>query len=245
MRYTRGLIILFVTVFCANAFAQEKQVDTASTTRVSANMVDYFNKSVGRQSRIYTGPIFQPYKFVSKTNANCKDSVNFNLGWVNYENAVYNNVLFIYDINRDILIAQLYNNFTKYVLISDKVSEFGLLGHHFIRLVPDEPNKQMYTGFYDELYRNKMQLLARRAKTIQEENVGNFMQNYFVNKPTEYYIKLHGKYYKIGSQSSILNVLKDKKQELTKYLKDNNISYKDDSEQAMVLLAAYYDRITN
>jgi len=42
-----------------------------------------------------------------------------------------------------------------------------------------------------------------------------------------------------------LKLLKDKKGELQKHIKQNNIRFGDDPEFAMVKIASYYDQITN
>jgi len=243
IRYTRGLIILFIASFCSHAFAQNKQADTAFAGRISENMVNYFNKAVGQQSRIFTGKQFEPYKFLSKTNANFNDTTGFTTGSITYEGVLYNNVQLIYNIERDLVVSLLYNNFSVYTLQSDKIEDFDIWGHHFIRLVPDSLNRQMDIGFYDELYQKKLQILVRREKSVQEETTTTTIHNVFIPK-TNYYIKKRGLYYNINSQGKLLDVLKDKKKELKQFLKDKNIRYKDNPEQNMVLLAAYYDQLT-
>jgi hypothetical protein len=243
IRYTRCLITLFITAFCSRTFAQYKQVDTASADRVSENMVDYFNKAVGQQSRIFTGPMFDPYKFVSKTNANFNDTTGFTTGTITYEGILYKDVPLIYNIERDLVESVLYNNFSVYTLQSERVEDFDIWGHHFIRLVPDSLNKQMDIGFYDELYHKKLQILVRREKSIQEETTTTTIHYVFTPR-TNYYIKKRGLYYNINSQGKLLDVLKDKKKELKQFLKDKSIRYKDNPEQNMVLLVAYYDQLT-
>jgi len=66
---------------------------------------------------------------------------------------------------------------------------------------------------------------------------------YYTDK--NYYLKKGGVYYEVNSRGKFLDVLQDKKKELKKYLKDNNISYGDNPELAMAALATYYDSLTN
>ena len=66
----------------------------------------------------------------------------------------------------------------------------------------------------------------------------------FYNK-NDYYMKKGDAYYKIGSKGSVLKLLKDKKSELQKYIKQNNINYGDNPEDAMAKIASYYDHLTN
>jgi len=67
----------------------------------------------------------------------------------------------------------------------------------------------------------------------------------FFSEKNDYYIRKGSAYYKIGSKGAILDVLKDKKPALQKYIKDNNLKYGNDPEAAMAALANYYDHLPN
>jgi hypothetical protein len=244
IRYFPALILLLSATFIYCAKAQDKVADTSPVARVSANMGDYFNKAIGQQSRIFTGPLFEPYKFISKTNPNFQDTTAFINGSVNYEGVVYNDVPLIYDMYRDMLVSRNYNGFSVFYFLSYRVSNFDLSGHHFIRFVPDNLNKNIDEGYYEELYNNKLQILARRGKAILEEKDATPVKYTFYNN-FNYFLKLHGTYYNINSQGKLLDALKDKKKELKQYLKTKNIRYQDNPEQNMVLLASYYAQLTN
>ncbi len=111
-----------------------------------------------------------------------------------------------------------------------------------MRILADTLNKQLATGFYDELYNNKLRLLARRTKSIQEESSMQSINNIFVPK-NEYFLKKGAVYYNVNSQGKFFDVLKDRKKELKQYLKDNKIKFGDNPEQTMVVLATYYDHL--
>jgi hypothetical protein len=243
-RLTLVLLLLFFSATFSCAFSQANNADSVQSGRIAVNMADLFNKAIGQQSGIYNGPMFDPYNFISKTNANFKDTTAFTNGSVNYDGLTYNNVPLIYNLDRDVLVSQLYNSFSQYTLLSDRVYEFDILGHHFIRLLPDSLNKQMDAGFYDELYYNKLLLLARRTKSVQQESSVNRIVSIFVEK-NNYFLKKGAKYYNVNSQGKFFDLLKDKKKELKQYLKNNKIRFNDNPEHAMAILAAYYDHLTN
>jgi hypothetical protein len=243
-KYTLILILLYCALFGNNpVLAQDKIADSIQLRQTTANMAALFDKAVVEQSRLYNGPAFVPYKLKSETNANFQDLTDFNIGSVNYDGIVYTNVPLIYNIDRDMLVSKLYNGFSVYTLLSDMVYEFDLLNHHFVRILPDNLNKQMVAGFYDELYNGKLQLLARRVKTVQTATSLSGMKNVFYPK-TDYFLKKGGVYYNANSRVKILDVLKDKKKELKQYIKDNKVDFGDNPEPAMVMLVAYYDHLT-
>jgi len=242
-RYTLFLILLCCAVFTnSKAIGQDHPADSSQLHTIAKNMETAFNKAIGDQSGLYNGPAFLPYNFRSKTNANFEDTTSFNNGAVNYDGILYTNVPLIYNIHRDELVSHLYNGFSLYTFLSDRVYMFDLLGHHFVRILADTLNKQLVTGFYDELYNNKLRLLARRTKNIQEESSLQAVSSVFVPK-TEYFLKKGTVYYNVNSQGKFFDVLKDRKKELKQYVKDNKIKFRDNPEQAMVTLAAYYDHL--
>jgi len=239
------LILLYSASFSNNkALAQQKNTDSVLLHQTTANMAGAFYKTIGDRSRLYNGPAVDPYDFRSATNANFKDTAAFNNGNVNYDGILYTNVPLIYNINRDLLISRIINGFATYSLLSDRVAEFDLLGHHFIRLPADSLNKLNEAGFYDQLYNNKLLLLARRTKEIEQEAISRGVGKFFVEK-TSYFLKKGRTYYSVNSQGKFLDVLKDKKKELKQYIKDNKLKFGDNPERVMTMLAAYYDHLTN
>ena len=141
----------------------------------------------------------------------------------------------------------LYAKFTMFSLVSDRVHDFSLPNHHFVRVVADSSsagNQVVSTGFYEQLYGGKVEVLAKRTKNLQSgvDASASVIVGYFLSN-NQYYLRKGNTYYSISSQSSFLNVLKDKKSQLQQYIRDNNIKFKQDREAAMVKIASYYDQL--
>ena len=236
-----GLLILCCSAWGNRVFCQA--ISNDPQLPVTANMVSDYQKAIGPQSQIYRGPMYEFYNIQSIGNAYFFDAPAFSNGTVKYDGIVYKDVPLIYDEYGQLLITLLYNNYTKFTFLNDRLSEFDLHGHHFIRFQPDESNKKMEVGFYDELYNNKLQLLVKRIKAIQQDP--STTQNSFEIKNT-YYLKKGTQYFSVNSQGQVLDVLNDKKKEIKQYLKDNKISFsKKNKEEAIMAMVTYYDRITN
>jgi hypothetical protein len=242
------LIIYFVcTFYCNDSLAQAHQDDTLRQHLMTANMDNFYNKAIGRQSRLYNGFAYQLVTINSPGNAYFKDSTRLATGNVKYGGILYRNIPLLYDIYKDLLISRTENGLFMFSLIKEQVSYFDLLGHHFINLPAADTDNVVATGYYDELYNgDKLQLLVKRVKIFQEifnsTRDGRIAFNALIND--KYYLKKDSLYYKVSSSSKFLNVLGDKKKELKKYLNDKNINYKANPEQAMILLARYYDSLT-
>lgn len=216
---------------------------TGNNRPVIENTIDAYQKAISLHSQLYRGAIYEFYDVRSEGGPYFKDTIQLVNGNITYFGISYKNVPLIYDLALRQLITLLYDKTTKFAFLSEGVSSFDLYGHHFIRLIPDEVNKKMDVGFYDELYNSsKLQLLVKRTKSGQFESLTGKRVYYSQNS---YYIKKGATYHSVGTKGQILNLLNDKKKELKKYLKDNGIDYSDNKERAMVMLLAYYDRITN
>jgi hypothetical protein len=235
--------IKLVVLFCGFA-AYNRPVLGQGTgnQQVIENTVAAYQKAIGPHSQLYRGAIYEFYDMYSTSGPLFNDSFQFQNGNVKYFGVAYKNIPLLYDLNYQQVITLSYNKIQKFLLLNEGISEFDIYGHHFIRLVPDELNKKMDAGFYDELYNNKTQLLVKRSKTGQFESI---TAKRVYNLQTTYYLKKDSIYHTFKTKGQLLNLLGDKKKELNKYIKDNHIDFADNKEKAMVALLAYYDSITN
>ena len=247
-RYLLKLSTLcFLSVLTAGKlFGQAAPVDSSAVQSTLQQTTANFYIAIGQQSRLYSGHEYLPYERTIKGNALYPlDAETWASGEVTYDGLLYKGVPMMYDIYKDALVVLLYNHFSMYTLLNERVHDFTFSGHHFVRVVADSLTNDksgISTGFYDQLYGGKVEVLAKRIKTIQNStNIAISLETYFIAK-TEYYVRKGNTYYSVSGQGSFLNVLKDKKPLLQKYIKDNNIQFRQDPEGAMASLAAYYDQ---
>lgn len=244
-------ILCFLSMFfIGESFGQTALNDSSYLQTSVAQTVSNFYKSIGEQSRLYDGHEYLPYDPHLKGNALFPyDAQGWEPGEVVYDGILYKNVPMMYDVYKDALVVLLYNKFTMYTLLKTRVHDFSFANHHFVRLDADSISNDksgIVSGYYDQLYGGKIEVLARRSKTIQNSSNSVVLapETYFVST-NDYYLRKGNTYYKIGSKGAILGVLKDKKSELQQYLKSNKIKYNADPDDAMAKIAAYYDHLTN
>ena len=148
----------------------------------------------------------------------------------------------LYDLLKDQVVVQHSNGFSKVGLVSEKVKEFTLLNHHFIRLEGDSlSGSPIIAGFYDELYTGKLSVLAKRIKFIDEQ-IKDVLEREFLQH-NYFFIKKEGMYYAVKNYKGLLSVLKDKGQDVKQYLRKNRIKFRKGPENAIVNATAYYDSI--
>jgi hypothetical protein len=207
---------------------------------------DAYNAAIGEQSRLYNGIEYNAYSPIIKGNANFLDKGDFTMGTVTYDGIFYKDVPIMYDINRNVVVALLYNKFSKYILLNERIESFDLLNHHFVHIKTDSLNKNpaISDGFYDQVYSRKLEVLVKRSKSIQNTSGTNTLETYFTATSRSFYLKKDNSYYSIGGQSALLTVLKDKKKELLQYIKTNKIKFKKTPEEAMVAIVNRYDELS-
>ncbi|MDB4920329.1 hypothetical protein [Mucilaginibacter sp.] len=244
--YLFSTVLLFCAFFCQNLFAQAALSDSSSQQNALNNAIILYSTSLGNQAPIYTGPEYYFYDPHIKGNAYFKEVNGFTKGSVYYDGILYNNISMLYDLNLDQVVVLLPSHVSKFMLLKERVKSFDFLGAHFININVDTlTNTVLKSGFYNQLYSGKSELLGKYSKSIQTTTSSiTGLENYF-SQTKDYYIKKSNVYRSFGSQASLLDVLKDKKKELKKYIKANNIVYNDNPEEAMVKITTYYDHLSN
>jgi hypothetical protein len=233
--YLFSAALVFCALFCRNSFAQAALGDSSSQQNALNNAVSLFNTSLGNQVPIYTGPEYYFYDPHIKGTAYFMDVNGFTKGAVYYDGILYNNISMLYDLNLDEVVVLLPSHVSKFTVLKERVKSFDFLESHFINIKAD----------YKQLYNGKSELLAKYSKSMQTTtSVITGLENYF-SQSKNYYIRKNNIYRSIGSQGALLDVLKDKKKELKKYIKANRIVYGDNPEEAMVKIITYYDRLSN
>ena len=205
------------------------------------NAINYYNTFIDRQSRLYNGIDHLGYSLKIKGHAYFETS-ELRKGNVVYDGMSFTNVPMLYDLLKDQLVILHFNNLMKMALINQKVKEFTVGDHHYIRLVKDSAgNQPLETGYYDEIYKGKTAVLVRRSKFIQEI-VTDHLEQEFIPK-NNYFIKKDGSFKTVKSYKWLLGVFGNKSRDVKRYLKKNRIKYRRDKETTIAKAAAYYDTL--
>jgi len=237
----RLFYILFICVFSRHATAQN--ADDTTLRENALNAINAYYQNLGEESPLYNGSEYLEYAYTLQEGHPFFQLATFVNGNINLEGMIFHDVPMLYDIVKDQVIIQDFQRVYKINLPADKVQQFFLLDHLFVRLTRDSSG-QIKTGFYDQLYNGKIALFAKREKKILEK-YSNVQISKVIISENIYYIKKDGVYHTVKNKSSLLNVLKNKKKDVQQYLKTNNIKFKREPERAMIMAVKYYDQLTN
>jgi len=237
----RLFYILFICVFSRHATAQN--ADDTTLRENALNAINAYYQNLGEESPLYNGSEYLEYAYTLQEGHPFFQLATFVNGNINLEGMIFHDVPMLYDIVKDQVIIQDFHRVYKINLPADKVQQFFLLDHLFVRLTRDSSG-QIKTGFYDQLYNGKIALFAKREKKILEK-YSNVQISKVIISENIYYIKKDGVYHTVKNKSSLLTVLKNKKKDVQQYLKTNNIKFKREPERAMIMAVKYYDQLTN
>jgi len=231
--------------------ASGQTISPDSVLRAGVNNANaLYTKAIGQQLPLNNGPEYSFYSPLEiKRSAYLMDTT-FTQGSVHYDGVEYTGIPLLYDLYKGKLVAILFDQTTKYVLLNGRVQNFDLLGHHFINIDADTllKNVVLTSGYYDELYHGQTEVLSKRYKTVEHYTSTTGAQEayaYFTATKEEFFIKKDDTYYKVDGKGDLLSVLKDKKKLLQQYIKAKHIKFNRDQAQALAGIAAYYDHINN
>lgn len=239
--------LLAVTLISFKVNAQQITIPDSLVQKTAAqNLEAHFNKAIKQQSKLFNGAFYEFYLPRITGSAYFKDSQEFTKGSVVYDGFLYEDVPLLYDMYRDVVVSVFYEGNFKFSLISEKVTEFKIDNHHFVYVDKglDSTKSVGRTGFYDRLYNGKVKIYSKRTRLLQEATDSRYARQFFVPK-NFYYVEKDKMLHSFASLGSFLSLFKKEKSEMRKYLKKNEIRYKDNPERAMVLLASYYDTLLN
>lgn len=242
MRTLHNLLLgYFLLVFFLPGFSQNI-ADTSFRQKSINNTIGFYRTSIGMQASIYNAPIYEgfPWPFIAGHQFYHSDSVY--VGSVNYDGLDYHNISMHYDLIHDELIIRHPNGF-RIELIKNNVNSFVINNEKFIKLREVLfPGSLDSISYYHQLFSSpNISMLAKRVKKIQE-TAGRQSVERTVFSKNFYYILKNGVYYPIKNKKTLLEVLKDKKQEVQQFIKNKKLRFKE-FEQAAVQTVSYYDQL--
>jgi hypothetical protein len=240
-------IRIFITAFVQVIFAgaiYAQSTDSILVTQQLKNTAQFYTNQIGGQSRLLNGIKYLPYSNKDYVGNGYYNTTTLQKAYIRYDDADFYDVPILYDLHKDILILKRRDDFGYMSLLNSKIDKFIVNNHTFIKITADSTEKIIKTGFYDVLHNGPTQLLAKRIKLIEVEKSGITISNVFVPY-TRFFLYKDNTYYKVSGKRDMLKVLNDKKTELEKYIKTNNLSFgKENLEESIIRLTSYYNQLT-
>ena len=157
-------------------------------------------------------------------------------GTITYNDVRYHDVLMLYDIVRQEIAVQPSEGGYRIRLHTDKVTDFSLGQHRFVRLEKDSTSG-ITPGFYELLYDGQAaQVLAQRVKTVHEDiSSGTYLADYLPKD--RFFVRKDGRYHEVKMKRSVLSLFPNQSKALRKYLRVNHLKFNDEQREKSITQA--------
>jgi hypothetical protein len=237
------ILFLFLILFQNYIFGQENKLDSIALENVISNTVVLYNQTDGSQSGIYNGCEYQ-YERINIGHAFFESDTFVNSRIV-YDGLLYSNIPILYDITKDELVTRSFNNLHLIYLANNRINQFTLSGHTFIRISADSVKGAIIkTGFYQRLYNGKIKAWVRNIKTVEEFSDNSNKLNKMAIERNQWYIYINGTFFEVEGKHSILDILQDKKKEIRQFIHKNRIRFRKNMDNDLNQIVTYYDELT-
>lgn len=239
--FTAFFTPFFCLIFSSSLFAQEHE-QVAFLDESVNHTIAFYKEALTEHLFVYQGVEYKP---ILLHEGHPFFEVNdWQSGFVYYAGIWYDDVLLQYDLINDNLIIRHYNGFTKVILEGERVGYFKINNSFFERFKAEEAGN-LPPGYYQQLYTGKIKVYAKRKKIYKEEiDKDRTSVKRKVIPRNSYYIWKDGSYHTVRNKGTVLGVLEDKKREMKKYMKENNLKYRKNPDLVLKKIASFYDEVT-
>lgn len=224
------------------ALGQSPAPDALTAAAVTAAQKQYNDSYVGHPL-LFNGPEYIDYskRYHASIGHQFFQVPERRPGSVYYNDHYFQNLRLTYDVVLDQVVLPQPTSPLTLRLINEQVRYFVIDGHRFIRLVDDSiAGGTIRTGYYEVLVDNRVQVLAKRAKRLQEQINQRAIDAEFV-QTDRFFVKKDDVYHPISSKGSVVRLFEDRSKEVQHFLQTHKLSFgKAQFEASVVELALYY-----
>lgn len=225
------------------AQGQITKSDSLFVQAAKKRAVDQYEQAFSRQEHVYEGNEYIAHDHRIKIHPFYPvDSLL--AGTITYNDIRYHDVPMLYDIVRQEVAVQPPEGGYRIRLHTNKINDFSLGQHRFIRLKNDSTSG-ITPGFYELLLDGRVQVLAQRVKTVHEDiSSGTYIADYVVKD--RFFIRKDSLYYEVKTKRSVLALFPEQAKTLRKYLRANHLKFKDEQrEMSITQVAKQYEALTH
>ncbi|HSZ34909.1 MAG TPA: hypothetical protein VK772_16450 [Puia sp.] len=238
-----SIYLLTASLFSNNASAQSQQEDSIFFQTAVDHTVAVYYDQLGDQSRLFNGSLYAGLDLTFQKGSPFFLSDKPSAGSVVYDSIYYPNLAIFYEDYRQTLVVV--DHAFPLRLINEKVSAFNIADHHFEYVFSDLNRGIATAGFYEVLYNGRSRLLKHTSKKIREVLSTSEGLRRYMDEFNDYYIKGRSSYFNVSSKRELFKFVGVHKKEIQRFIRKNNLDFRDDKDNTLSKVAAYYDQIAN
>ncbi|MBN8820998.1 MULTISPECIES: hypothetical protein [unclassified Spirosoma] len=237
------LVLIATLLPSINLLGQSVKSDSLFIQQAKNRAVGVYERAIYRQEHVYEGNEYIPHDHRIKIHPFYPIDT-LQRGTIAYNGTDYHDVPMLYDIVRDELSIQPPEGGYRIRIHTNKVSAFSIGPYQFVKILGDSALGAP-TGFYQLLHNGSVKVFVRRIKTIHEDiSSGAYKADYIPQD--RFFILKDGVYHPVKTKGSVLSVFADKGKELKKFIRANQLKFKDlQREEAISRVTQQYEELTH
>jgi hypothetical protein len=237
------LNLLACTLLTAPGWAQSPVTDSLIQTSYDSALSKYHAYMVP-ETHLYRGDEYLTYAQTLKEGYPYFGENSKRIGTVYYDKIRYKDVYLYYDLVTGQVVMNDFYDVFKIALITPLVDSFSIESHFFIHLRDSLNPTAPRNGFYERLYNGHIILLKKEKKEIQEDLYSSSVVLRFIHgADSSFYLRIGNVYHPVNNNRSLSNVLKDRKKDLRKFIRSQQLSMRKDRENTLIKVTAWYDSL--
>src|SRR5256885_6744591 len=203
--------LFFGSFLFESAVGQQQLTDTTHYHQLLDSLVARYRTGIGQNAPLYNGSEYMGYVKRPKGHPFFGSDL-MQPAQLKYDGVLYNDSI-LYDLVNDAVVIRSYGGNYSLNLVNEKISDFTLMGHFFVRLEADTTTGSgIGPGFYERLYNDNLAVFVKRKKQInaipgREEVTSEYVQYNF------FFIRKNNRYMRVTNKGSLLKILKEHKSE--------------------------------
>lgn len=212
----------------------------------STEIYNTFDNVVGFENTVLYNGIesLDLQKTINEKNKFLFTTTNYSIGTIVYDGQYFPAVRLKFNVVDDRLLAQIPVNgrYSSFQLITQKIENFSLNGHHFQKL-DDPDNNISFKGFYEQIFSgDEVKVFKKYQKSEKKKLDKSYIYYEYSPDDPEYYLKYKGEYYAVNSKSEVIEVFPSLKKEIRQTYRSEKDLRKSNSDAFMILL---FNQIVN
>ena len=200
----------------------------------------YYINEIKESTHLYTGKEYYKYEsgirgfpfFVSEV---------MQTGDIFYDGFLYKNIPLLYDIVRQVVVINQYQQEARIQLLTEKIKYFTLNEHRFETIPAEGEDDNISKGLYDVAFAGKANVLIKRIKGIRKGLRAE--DPYSFREEDEFYIKKGKTVFNVTNKKAAIEAFGDKKDLVKAFIRKNKLRFKKNIEKDLITTAAYYSTL--
>lgn len=153
------------------------------------------------------------------------------------------NVPIQYDLVRDALLIWSYDRAILLMLNTEKIERFQLGKESFIRgsLIAHNDD-QSPKGFFQVIHEGRHLAIAKKQKVVVQKTASDKSYAFYKQFNT-YYLVIEGEWRQVSNKNDVLQVLKQKKEEVKRFINQRGLNYRKAPEVFLSEVLAYFETL--